>query len=674
MVEGRTGKDKRPIFTQFVLADDMLPATQVPNLTRRLINGQMVNWADSDYPSALAQQMYGFKITDFTKLVPYLMLVETEQADLGLDMLSNYFESEGFDNSNDLAKPSLFKYLGLLSIGQVIQGGLEKNLGSPRETSDASSRFIGVVEQKKQGLAQAILATEFEHLNSLVKLLDFNGYLTTNLVVGSGLRQAIVNDYLASIDSIPNKDISLALRASWERLDHDWTFQQVMDMVGACPKLIQNGSFRTVAVAVENNLVNGLIDQVRTFRLADFTSDFWGGLVMLSGYRWVEARNYLTENYPDFLSFQEQPIKVRGFDVPRQYLPSVAFELLTEISHRLPEEEFLPFIGANVLEAAKQPESAQLWLGLMLALQERLLSFDASHQPTAELMIQYHNWTKLPEASRDILADLKPGRIWLTTEGRIKPIGNPSRIIKDAYPIYESSAVAEKTAAQAEAAPVAETKPSLEINPDRVAQVPVLGEVAVVDAQAGELIREVIGRRKFLRLDEEALFDQFFKLQNRISDLPAQILFIEYLNQSSQLFNLAAQLGLESVYLREGKVTLVWDELESHSLNDQQTHLAVEGEFGKAVDGNFQLQIAGLENYTPEHFYLNNLIHQLVVQEVSAAKDWIDDSRFRTEATGVRERVKDFNRYSGYSKIEINGDSFIAVTLPSQEVVLVSQK
>lgn len=449
-------------------------------------------------------------------------------------------------------------------------------------------------------------------LSSYIRFKDISlSFLPKQLQFFSGdpqeLLQSTEKEMSAKGALSENDLLDEEVKRAWNRLRVGWGIKQVEEIVSLLPTLHTGLVVDSIVLALEGNLPE--VPKKLKGPRVDINLDP-EGIVALLKWKWVDLpssqKTYLTKEYPNVAATFDKNLELPNFSVSKAHLPISAISLL-ELTKGKKKEKFEELV-TDVHKLAREDKNAITpWLVTLLALK-------AENPDGAESIDKIiESWDDLPEQVRETLSSERSGKLWLTSDGRLRTTDAKTNLLS-AFHVFTSSKI-EETKEQEQPIKIEkfeepQTERPRTVDVDEVVLLPFLGEIGkVTETQVKSLISLVFQKGQD-QLDEDNLLNEFERLNTiweEKDSIDRERLYHSKLNRFDKYLTQGKSFGIDAIYTKGEDVVFVLDKnVALGEFLDKNMQIGLQGK----LDEGGQLLIEGMDNSfigEKEHLFLNNL-------------------------------------------------------------------
>jgi len=617
----------RQAISEFIIPGkirSLLPTEELIPTAQAFIDGQIINWDDDNVSLKITRQLAGGLLSRMVGRIGF-DYQPNEKTDQVFDTLRNDLYRFTPDKTL-LTSTSLPEWYCKFRVGMALRMTIEM-LNSFNGINDLASnpkakKYLDELEKQGNILSETVQDLGEEDLDAYIHLGDLWAQPSDD-EPGSKpffpLKKSMLDLADESVSIL--KKLTVVYDEAWDRLRKDWKWPQIKQALNLLPTIRSTGALTHVVSALESNLIQSPGE--KPFQTDDLDIN---GLITLLKFDWslaLERYPGIPEQYPRLPEHLKQRLEIPpDFSIPRKYLPSAIIELLTRALE--------PIGLLKKVQGALPAEATTSWLLALIALKKT----QPDLKDNINSLIETLNY---PPAIHSVALDEQPGRLWLTTDGKIHP-RQRDEILSRGFLIHISTA---KTAVAIEKSqPVIKIKqPDIEepipTIPSQKDFLPFLGEIRLIrNYCAAEFTTSLFSKANIpLNLDDE--YERFERLSETLKLFPLKrtFLYLEQFNPKDPYMKNAYKLGFEAVYLDPKQIRFI--------LKGDSPNLSL----GGSLDTEGQLRLLDTPDSfigEPEQLFLNNLGLHLATQPLY--KDGVISNYDKTVATGANILAASWNR------------------------------
>ena len=420
------------------------PIDRVIPTIKALVDGKMIDWQSEN---VVAQTLY--QLTDSDSLLnrtigSMVSNQKTAEATEAFRLLGQNLDSFS-PNISLLTSPKhkLQEWWLKLIIGLKTHSSIAiyNKLGGNQQSSEAAN-YQKLVENQVSRLTETIAKLTLGELSYYIRFADLwyqdiepsrSSGQTNNAKLLKRIPLKSVQEKLAAaLDEVDNEEDILLKNLfqedslAWERLKIDWGWSQLEEVLRLLPSLRSDTALTNTIAALESNLLaltkspNGKTAKISLEPEA---------ITTLLRHDWKDSNpHWLSEKYPLIFSLLETPKEFPDFSVPRKYLPAAAIDILTEVMKIEDREKLQALITPFHDRMAEDKSLTVPWLLTLLVLKA------ANPQIAVWFHENIDSLKNLPENYRQVLLNQEPGKLWLTSSGRLHLTTDPNKTLQ-AFPL-----------------------------------------------------------------------------------------------------------------------------------------------------------------------------------------------------------------------------------------------
>ena len=481
-------------------------------------------------------------------------------------------------------------------------------------------RYGQIAQRQLENLSRTLVNMKVDDLSAFYRLSEFMwqysryGTFDSNQLKSSDPH---VEEALKKSLEFGQKLASTLIIAG-SRFDHDWDWNQVAQTIDAMDWIESpRVQFESVGMLMLN-LNHSKHLQTDTLRLIN-TADFrfnTRGLAKLLAYKpqekLIETLTQISPTWNDYFN----TVASEELPIPKKHTPYPLIELYAAAQKAMPPDVFKGQLG-NLLEVVQNDKDlTNNFVTLIVVLNKTgLLPNDDTNQMVAEL-------ASLPSNFKEVLLGQSPGKVWLTTQRRLRVTDNKTNLTS-AFLLYTSTAseIVETDDHQVQTIeqPQEPKIPENRLETDLKLAYDFVGDIAI--ANDDDAVAYLAKLNESTIFYEEDLIERFDNLQSKFKQPDQDKTYIYHgpLNPQDVTLREARRLGFETIVVSGNVVTFILNKDILYSLQEERKiPVSITGILGE--DGLLALDAYEEPPLNNVAIALNNIALELASRRLQAPK------------------------------------------------------